>query len=196
MKGNAFNIIVVIALGIVIYFLWTADQTTKELKSQLNSIEFKYDNKVDSLKLIISDLNDTIKKNEAIVQEIEKSEAAAKQTANQWKKSYNDLVKETPATLRDSLTNYMQRDVVSQKRIKNLEQALKFADSTKVIQYAIISDLKEVNTQKDVIIDAGVERLKSTVKAFEGENKKQRTKGRIEGGVGGILLTILIVILI
>ena len=90
----------------------------------------------------------------------------------------------------------MQRDVISQKRINNLEQALKFADSTKVIQYAIINDLKEVNTQKDIIIDAGVERLKSTVKAFEGENKKQRTKGRIEGGVGGILLTIIIVILI
>lgn len=203
MKNKTKNIllaILVIALSYGVYDYITSKD--KEYKKTLDEKELE--NKIikDSInKLVLKtiDLSNKVKENEVVVDSIEKGEETAKKEVEKWKYSYTQLVKAIPKDVRDSLTNYKEREFSLLEENKSVTKALVFCDSAKIVQSVIITDLKEIISTKD-IIDGQKDRMLSNqgemIGILKQEVKHSRWKGRKEGSVFGVVITVLAVLLI
>jgi hypothetical protein len=200
MKVNLFNIVIVVALVALAFFVWDNSRDTGKLDEELKEYrerEKELKAEIKGLFVKIAFRDSLIALNKQKVLDVQKSEKVAKNEANAFKKSYKQLLKEQPKNLRDSLDNYIARDVVSHKRIKSLEQALSLADSAIAIQHITIQDLTLTSVDKDSIIVKlkGINQVKqSTIDAYEKEVRKQKRKGNLKG-IAGIAIGILLILI-
>ncbi len=140
-------IAILILLTLLIWGFIQSQKSSSKHKEEMQIEKEKVSKAYDSIKTINLEkliLSDSIKKNEIVVDSIEKLEETAKKEVKKWQYSYSKLVKAIPVDVRDSLFNYQQREVVLLSENKSINDALVLCDSAKTIQKVVIYDLKQV----------------------------------------------------
>ena len=175
--------------------------------NDMNSLKDNLQRSQDSISKLEKDIAVSNKKTDSItkkyldsekkIAEVEKTEQDYKNTAAKYKELYKKLSLEKPITTSDSLKNCKKIvDVVIEENVA-LEGAVQACDSIKGIQYSVITDLKEIVSEKDKII----ENKDKIITQMDGQIvrlKKELTVGKkikpFLGGVGvGALLVLLLI---
>lgn len=194
MKKNGLTILLIIIIAVIGYFTWINNTSSKDFKEQLTKIETNYQYKLDSTKAIIDVLRDSITKDKLVSENLQKSGDSAQRIANTLRKSLNQLRREKPETKDGLIENLLAQNKLLERENKKLREVIQKRDSVIIIQGSTINRLETIIVNKDIQFEQlDTLRLK-TVKLYEKDAKRQRNKGRAEGGIGvlGIILLILL----
>ena len=188
------DIILIIAILVLGYFVFQNFQSTKEWKAEKIKLETFYEAKFDTLNAHRNVLRDSITNLKALTDNVQKEGDSAQNVANKLRRSLIQLRRENPKTKDELIDNLLAQNQILESENKQLRKVIQKRDSAILIQGATINKLEKIIINRDNVIAVKDTFHIKTVELYEGVIKKQKTKSLLTK-VGGIALVVLAMVI-